>query len=1654
MAGIGTIGKGYDPEYLTKSVGKGAENYYLSAVREHGEPPGYWSGRGAEALGLEAGSEVDPVVMEKLYAEFFDIRNPAVFDQELPESEKPRLGRKPAKYMTVEDIYAKKVAAEPEATEERKEQLLIQAKKEARKNLQFFDATYSVHKSVTLTHAGLLAMAKRAEEAGNVEQARAARAAADEVINTVKEASAVWVDELNRVASHARVGYHGKKVGGVSTGRWAPAGDWVVASFVQHTSRNGDPQIHVHNAILNRQLCADGKWRSLDGQAIYRARAAASAIAERTMMERLTRKLGIRWIASADGQNFQVDGVTPEQITAFSTRRAEVTGRLAELVEAYERKHGYAPSARTTFLLAQQATKDTKAAKPKADKVPTQAEELEAWEERTTRAEIDSLASIPGRALFQVGDQERQEAAAELAAVDMDRVIEMALADCQRDKAAFNRSEVTRHISRHLPASFGGLEAADVRRLLSEMTEEALAPKGGRVLRMTVPDVVDIPASLTHEGRSVFRDPSFELWTTPDQLDAEERFLRSAAQVDAVRVDAERAATRIGFGPVAERGSGTDEESSATDGPVAETDDQGSATAVRAVVDPQTDPAGAAPRTPRDAGVDVARSVVDDSASVTDEPASTTESEEIRPEFAFGLGEDQAAAVYGVLTSGRRIDVLEGYAGTGKSYTVSRLAELWREMTGGNVVGLTTAQSAARVLQDEGLDHAFNIAKWIKHGSRLAPGQLVVVDEASMVTTDHMTQIQQAADKVGAKILLTGDSEQLAAPGAGGLMRQVVAEQGSFKLTKVFRFKADWEKDASVRLRAGDEDVLSVYDQHGRLRGGTREEMETQAVEAYLADHLSGKESLLLTATNGRAHELAGRVREALVQLGRVSDEQTVQVRGGNKAGAGDLITARRNEKGIPLTVGGTRRMLTNRDRLEVTNVTPDGKVWAVLLDESGRRGEPVLLPKKYVKKDLELAYAGTAHAGQGRTVDTCHAVVEDGMSRQGLYVEMSRGRHGNWAWVVTDVESADLRPEETHESATDAAASELDEAASTTETAAAEGAPVGGRERDEQGALPGLEPVAADPASAPNAAASTADGRQSTPDRTESTTDRDAVGVLAEILETDQADQTAIETMRIEADRVRHMAHLGSMWTSLVKDDLADQTSAALADKLPADVHAKLEKDSARGSVITAVRQAVLAGHDLREVVAQATEETWEGVRSVGQVLTGRIEKLIGTGDTELTTWSAMTPRLANGEHGAFVRDVAEHMDQRVHELGERAAANPPEYLVERLGEVPEEIMARTEWVQRAGRVESYREQYGNERETTNVLGSAPDRHSPEQRASWFAAARALGQTAAEQAVAAAKDGALWVQRAAYARAAAWAPPHMGEDLRRATTERDDRAREAVRLRAQAAAEQDERAREILVAKAAAAEALSAAAAERRDQLQRVQDQREAWVEATEDMRREAMLADAELHRRHDNLDLPPLHTLTEEERQERESVAEPIDVDPRDQTIKGQEELFGLSDAGPVRRRGLTERPEPEVEEPQTGADEPVYVQDELDLGLAAEDPVTENDSRLRRALEQAQAAQSFLSGLFRRRAEEAGREADQEPTVQERSREERYRDDLSRREEVELERRREKMEKQATERPAPERTQQRTVEHPQRPPAYRRPPTIERGGYGRSL
>lgn len=316
-----TISSGYDPGYLTRAVATGRENYYLSAVAEHGEPPGIWTGLGCPQLGLPVGSQVDNKVMERLYGAFIDPRDP---------THKATLGRAPSTFAEHDAKLSARItgllAAEPDATPERRDQIILQTLKQQRAAVYFFDATFSVPKSVSLLHASLQVKAQQAREAGQLDEAERWKERAQTVWDGILAANRAMLAYLQREAGYSRAGYHAK-----GSGRFADAHQWVIASFAQHTSRDNDPQLHVHNAILNRVLREDPlasrpgdqkAWRTLDGTSLYAAKPAAGAIAERTLAEYLTERLGVQTVARPDGNGWKLQA-SPRSCATSSPRGAK-----------------------------------------------------------------------------------------------------------------------------------------------------------------------------------------------------------------------------------------------------------------------------------------------------------------------------------------------------------------------------------------------------------------------------------------------------------------------------------------------------------------------------------------------------------------------------------------------------------------------------------------------------------------------------------------------------------------------------------------------------------------------------------------------------------------------------------------------------------------------------------------------------------------------------------------------------------------------------------------------------------------------------------------------------------------------------------------------------------------------------------------------------------------------------------------------------------------------------------------------------------------------------------------------------------------------------------------------------------------------------------
>ena len=176
---------------------------------------------------------------------------------------------------------------------------------------------------------------------------------------------------------------------------------------------------------------------------------------------------------------------------------------------------------------------------------------------------------------------------------------------------------------------------------------------------------------------------------------------------------------------------------------------------------------------------------------------------------------------------------------------------------------------------------------------RVGPRDVVVIDEASQVSTTDLAAIQAVARAGGARVILTGDTAQLGAVEAGGMMRLIAEDLGHWELAEVRRFDAEWERLASLQLRQGARAALRAYDAQGRVRAGHQLAAEASAVGLYLADYLMGRDSLLLAGTNEEAARLAGLVRGELVRLGQVPERPEVTLADGNGAATGDLVRAR-----------------------------------------------------------------------------------------------------------------------------------------------------------------------------------------------------------------------------------------------------------------------------------------------------------------------------------------------------------------------------------------------------------------------------------------------------------------------------------------------------------------------------------------------------------------------------------------------------------------------------------------------------------------------------------------------------------------------------------------------------------------------------------------
>src|SRR5690625_807644 len=936
---------------MVVSISKMSIAYYLSTVAkgdvpqatskpltayytETATPPGRWWGSGLAGLsGLASGQQVDRRDAIAIYDDLVD----------------PATGAKLGRSMMVKH-QAPDGAATPKGA----------PAKDTRDAVAGFDLTFSVPKSVsTLWAVSGPALQQAIQEAHQ---------------QAVNETMA-WTEREFIQSRAGKAGVAHVPVKG------------IIASMFDHwDSREGDPQLHTHVVVANRvQRLLDNEWVTLDSYTLHRHVVAISetynsvlfdhlqnqitalpqAVANgdpdhamiRDLVEAATNDSTVSEDVSNSGMSVELAGVPEDLIREFSQRSILIEQRTDELIEQYINDYGHRPSQGVLLQLRQEATLDTRSAK--TDINESLAEKMSAWRDRSLAAGHEPATVIANA----TGHESAVISADRLTVEVRQQLADWVLSDTSARRSTFTRANLlasAQRITRLVRFTNVDERLAMADDLVATAQDMAvsLTPE-----RSTIsPDTTDV--AVANRGRSVFdHQATAGVYTTATIMDQEQFVMDTATQ---------------------SAGHGLDENT-------------------------------------------VAQQLA-----------------QARMAGGHPLSDDKIQACHAVLTSDAGLSAVIGPAGTGKTSAMSAVKDIWEHHHGdASVVGLGPSAVAARVLGNELDVETDNVSKWLyesigdgaarrtqriqrltnalhelEHNTesqpqqaeivaaqlaeqyaaqakyQMRPNQLIVIDEASMVSTAQLAELTAQAQTAGAKVVLVGDPAQLGSVDAGGMLGWLDRSNKANRLTEVFRFKNDWEGAASLKLRNGDITALDEYEQAGRIINAGDDAADA-AYQAWLEDTYQDTSSILVAADNVTVTDLNVRAQHDLAKAGVINLDDTVTLKNDTFAGLGDKLLARRNDRQLTDESG---EFITNGTRLILQDIRPDGS--AVATNES--TGASIILDPDYLASSTELGYAVTAHRAQGVTVDTAHCVVDENQPRELFYVAMTRGKYGNYVYTAT----------------------------------------------------------------------------------------------------------------------------------------------------------------------------------------------------------------------------------------------------------------------------------------------------------------------------------------------------------------------------------------------------------------------------------------------------------------------------------------------------------------------------------------------------------------------------------------------------------------------------------------------------------------------------
>jgi hypothetical protein len=377
----------------------------------------------------------------------------------------------------------------------------------------------------------------------------------------------------------------------------------------------------------------------------------------------------------------------------------------------------------------------------------------------------------------------------------------------------------------------------------------------------------------------------------------------------------------------------------------------------------------------------------------------------LKDERFRGITEEQARAFRHV-TGPEGLALIDGQAGTGKSYTIAAVREAYEAAGCKVVVGLGPTNAVAEDMRADGFSHSATIHSELfalNNARRTWDAKtVVIVDEAAMIDTKLMAMVTAWADDRRVKLILVGDDRQLSSIDHGGMFGKLKDDYSAAALSEVKRQYKHDERRASEMMAEGNfHDALHIYDAKGSIHWTrTQKEAGEALIRQWAKDSAEapGKTRFVLAVTNEDVDRLNGALRGIREQRGELGKGHEIETAHGRFAFAvGDRLqfTGTDNKQGIKNGRAGTIIAL-------------DGTHLAVTLDGPKNKAKTINFDAANFAK-FRHGYAGTVYKAQGKTLDQTYLYHSEHWRSAPSYVALTRHREKTELFVATNT-AKDLR--------------------------------------------------------------------------------------------------------------------------------------------------------------------------------------------------------------------------------------------------------------------------------------------------------------------------------------------------------------------------------------------------------------------------------------------------------------------------------------------------------------------------------------------------------------------------------------------------------------------------------------------------------------------